>query len=72
MRENPFTFRPQFKLLISGNHKPHLRSVNEATRRRFLIIPFTVTIPPAERDKDLDANSRPRHPESSTGPYKGV
>ena len=40
-------------LLISGNHKPGLRSVDEAIRRRFHLIPFTVTIPPDERDPDL-------------------
>jgi hypothetical protein len=41
------------KLIIAGNHKPGLRSVNEAIRRRFHLVPFTVTIPPEERDKDL-------------------
>jgi putative DNA primase/helicase len=45
--------RPQFKLDISGNHKPSLRSVDEAIRRRFNLIPFTVTIPPQERDLEL-------------------
>jgi putative DNA primase/helicase len=40
---------PQLKLLISGNHKPGLRSVDEAIRRRFHLLPFTITIPPEER-----------------------
>jgi putative DNA primase/helicase len=44
---------PQFKLFIIGNHKPGLRSVDEAIRRRFNLIPFTVTIPLAERDIGL-------------------
>ena len=44
---------PQFKLIIVGNHKPGLRSVDEAIRRRFNLIPFTVTVPPTERDPDL-------------------
>jgi hypothetical protein len=39
--------------VISGNHKPSLRSVTEAARRRFNLIPFTVTIPPEEWDKGL-------------------
>ena len=53
MRQDEFEFLPQLKLLISGNHKPGLRSVDEAIRRRFHLIPFTVTIPPDERDHDL-------------------
>jgi putative DNA primase/helicase len=53
MRQNFFEFTPQFKLLIAGNHKPGLRSVDEAIRRRFHLIPFAVTIPEAERDTEL-------------------
>jgi putative DNA primase/helicase len=55
MRQDFFEYRPQFKLDISGNHKPSLRSVDEAIRRRFNLIPFTVTIPPEERDLELGA-----------------
>ena len=53
MRQDFFEFVPQFKLLIAGNHKPGLRSVDEAMRRRFHLIPFSVTIPPEERDPAL-------------------
>jgi putative DNA primase/helicase len=53
MRQDFFEFTPNFKLLIAGNHKPGLRSVDEAIRRRFHLIPFTVTIPEAERDQHL-------------------
>ena len=53
MRQDYFEFTPQFKLVIAGNHKPGLRSVDEAIRRRFNLIPFTVAIPPAERDERL-------------------
>lgn len=53
MRQDFFEFTPQFKLLIAGNHKPGLRSVDEAIRRRFYLIPFTVTIPPEQRDPEL-------------------
>lgn len=41
MRQDFFTFRPVFKLLFAGNHKPTLRIVDEASRRRFNIFPFT-------------------------------
>ncbi len=53
MRQDNFTFIPQFKLIIAGNHKPGLRNVDAAIRRRFYLIPFTVTIPPDKIDKDL-------------------
>ena len=45
MRQDFFEYRPAFKLIIAGNHKPSLRSVDEAIRRRFHLIPFAVTIP---------------------------
>ncbi len=53
MRQDFFDFEPIFKLMIAGNHKPGLRSVGEAIRRRVHLLPFTVTIPPAERDRKL-------------------
>jgi putative DNA primase/helicase len=53
MRQDFFEYTPQFKLIIAGNHKPQLRVVDEAMRRRIHMIPFTVTIPPAERDHKL-------------------
>jgi putative DNA primase/helicase len=53
MRQNYFEYTPQFKLVIAGNHRPGLRSINEAIRRRFHLIPFDVTIPPQERDYEL-------------------
>jgi putative DNA primase/helicase len=53
MRQDFFEYVPQFKLVIAGNHRPGLRSVDEAIRRRFHLIPFTVTIPEKERDPDL-------------------
>jgi putative DNA primase/helicase len=53
MRQDFFEFTPQFKLLIAGNHKPGLRSVDEAIRRRFHLVPFTVTIPEEQRDEHL-------------------
>ncbi|MGE3230269.1 MAG: phage/plasmid primase, P4 family [Hyphomicrobium sp.] len=53
MRADFFEFIPAFKLIIAGNHKPGLRSVDEAIRRRLHLVPFTVTIPPEERDPAL-------------------
>jgi putative DNA primase/helicase len=53
MRGDFFDYTPNFKLFIVGNHKPRLGSVDEAIRRRMLIVPFTVQIPPEERDPRL-------------------
>jgi putative DNA primase/helicase len=53
MRQDFFEFQPQFKLVFAGNHKPSLRSVDEAIRRRLHLLHFRVTIPPEERDRQL-------------------
>jgi putative DNA primase/helicase len=53
MRQDFFEFTPQFKLLIAGNSKPHLKDVNEAMRRRLHLLPFDVTIPADEVDPRL-------------------
>jgi putative DNA primase/helicase len=55
MRADFFEYRPQFKLVIAGNHKPRLRNVDEAMRRRINLVPFTVTIPKADRNPSLKA-----------------
>lgn len=53
MRADFFEYRPAFTLVISGNHKPGLRSVDEGMRRRLHLVPFTQTVPAEERDPDL-------------------
>lgn len=62
MRGDFFTFTPTFKILLAGNHKPGLRAVDEAIRRRLLLVPFNVTVPPAERDPDLPAKLKAEWP----------
>jgi putative DNA primase/helicase len=62
MRQDFFEFTPQFKLVIAGNHKPGLRSVDEAIRRRFNLLPFTVTIPSDQRDLTLAEKLRDEWP----------
>jgi putative DNA primase/helicase len=51
MRQDNFTFVPNFKLTIIGNHQPTLSNVDEAVRRRFNIVPFTYK--PATPDRHL-------------------
>jgi P4 family phage/plasmid primase-like protien len=62
MRQDFFEFAPQFKLLIAGNHRPGLRSVDEAIRRRLHLIPFNITIPAAKRDNQLTEKLRVEWP----------
>jgi putative DNA primase/helicase len=60
MRQDNFTFLPQFKLIFLGNHKPVLHNVDEAARRRFNIIPFDQK--PPRRDPDLSEKLRAEAP----------
>ncbi len=53
MRQDFFAFWPQFKLFVAGNHKPAIRNIDEAMKRRLHLIPFTITVPPERRDKYL-------------------
>jgi putative DNA primase/helicase len=62
MRQDFFTYSPQFKVMILANHKPRLNTVDEATRRRIHLIPFTVTIPKAQRDPQLAEKLRAEYP----------
>ncbi len=53
MRGEFFQFEPQFKLWIGTNHKPRIKGQDTATWRRIRLVPFGVTIPPADRDPEL-------------------
>jgi putative DNA primase/helicase len=61
MRQDFFTFQPQFKITIVGNYKPALQNVDEALRRRFNIIPFTRK--PDKPDKELESKLRAEWPQ---------
>jgi putative DNA primase/helicase len=60
MRQDFFTFTPQFKLTIAGNYKPALRNIGEAERRRINIIPFTRK--PEKPGHQLEAKLRGERP----------
>jgi len=51
MRQDFFEYEPQYKLTISGNHKPRLNNVDGAMRRRINLIPFVHK--PKSPDLDL-------------------
>ena len=53
MRQDFQEFIPQFKLFLACNHKPVIRGNDLAIWRRIRLIPFTVTIPPEEQDRNL-------------------
>jgi putative DNA primase/helicase len=48
-----FEYRPAFKLFMAVNHKPTIRGTDHAIWRRIRLIPFTVTIPLDDQDKEL-------------------
>lgn len=48
-----FSFKPTFKIYMATNHKPKIRGADNGIWRRIKMIPFTVTIPPEQRDNDL-------------------
>jgi putative DNA primase/helicase len=50
-----FEFQPVFKLFLGTNHRPKVIGSDEGIWRRIRLIPFTLTIPPSERDKKLTA-----------------
>ncbi len=60
--QDPINFRPTAKLLMTGNNKPQLRSMDSATWRRIRLIPFEVTVPVEERDPKLYMKLRSEAP----------
>jgi P4 family phage/plasmid primase-like protien len=60
MREDFFTYIPQFKLIFIGNYKPEIRNLDKAVRRRTHLVPFMVT--PAQVDQELGAKLRQEYP----------
>ncbi len=62
MKEDFWDFAPTFKLWLAGNHRPRVLGTDEGIWRRLLLVPFTVTIPPEERDQHLAAKLRAELP----------
>lgn len=61
MRQDFFTYVPQFKLLLIGNHAPQLRNVDDAITRRFRVIPFVFK--PEAPDKTLPLKLKAEYPQ---------
>ena len=49
MKQDFFAFVPEFKLVVISNHKPSLRNVDEAARRRLNFVPFVHKPPTPDR-----------------------
>jgi putative DNA primase/helicase len=60
MRQDDFTYDPTFKLLFAGNHKPVIRDIDPAMRRRIHLVPFIVT--PKVVDKKLEEKLAAEYP----------
>jgi putative DNA primase/helicase len=45
-----FEFKPEFKIIIAGNHKPVIRGTDHGIWRRIQVVAFPVIIPSEERD----------------------
>ncbi|HUQ90326.1 MAG TPA: phage/plasmid primase, P4 family [Bryobacteraceae bacterium] len=53
--ENPIEFLESHKLWLDANHKPVIRGTDAAIWNRLFLIPYEVTIPTDEIDRDLPA-----------------
>jgi putative DNA primase/helicase len=60
MHQNFFTYWPQFKITVTGNHKPVLRNIDDANRRRFNLAPFIFK--PQTPDLKLAEKLEPEYP----------
>ena len=57
-----FEFEPQFKFWLRANHKPRLRTVDAAMRRRLHLLPFRVQFTGQLRDPNLSEKLRTEWP----------
>lgn len=53
MRMGSFEFTPQCKLIVAGNHKPRLGTVDKAFESRLVLLPFERTFEGAAADREL-------------------
>ena len=62
MREDSREFTPSHTVILATNHKPEIRGTDYGIWRRVCLVPFSVTIPPEDRDKDLANKLRAEWP----------
>ena len=61
MRENEFSFAATCKLIVAGNSKPEIEHIDEALRRRMIIIPLK-RVPKQSEDLMLKNKLRSEYP----------
>ena len=62
VREDFWEFMPTHKVVLACNHRPTVRGTDHAIWRRLKLVPFSVVIPPSERDKSLPVKLRTELP----------
>lgn len=53
VRGDFFTFKLLAKIVIAGNHRPQFRAVDDAVRRRLLLVPFAAKFLGDKRDAEM-------------------
>lgn len=53
LNANPFEFRPSFKLVFFGNHKPQIRNQDDGIWRRLPLVEWATKIEESQKDKNL-------------------
>lgn len=59
LHQDEFEYVPVFTPIMSTNLKPEIRGLDNGIWRRVMLVPFTVTIPPERRDRNLLDKLRP-------------
>ena len=63
LHRDPFTFRPTHKIILSTNHRPHVRGTDHGIWRRLAIVRFNATV--EEEQKVADFRERFLRPEQA-------
>ncbi|MET7939684.1 phage/plasmid primase, P4 family [Streptomyces sp. NPDC005302] len=58
LNQNPFTYVPNFLLIVAGNYKPAILSQDLGVWRRVKLVPFEATFRGAKADRSLPAKLR--------------
>ncbi|WP_176085748.1 phage/plasmid primase, P4 family [Martelella sp. HB161492] len=58
LNQDFFELVPQFKIILSGNHKPIIRDDSDGIWRRVKLVPWDVQIPESDVDRDLPRKLR--------------
>lgn len=58
LQQEYFEFKPEYKLVVSTNHKPGIKGMDNGIWSRVKLVPFLVTIPDHLQDKNLDTKLR--------------